>query len=394
MIQRFQQYDRSRESGIVSIMTVLFFMIFISLIIVGFMAIVADDSRQTTDNDLSQSALHAARSGVEEGKRIVLYCAQNPTAPGCSSGALNDGKCDTFTTGIGQPAAAALGITADSTTGNVRVGSMNGYEQYFTCLIIRQNTEMVSGAVSADNDYVVKLQTQGPYETLRVSWTGTGSYSIPTTKTTNWTKEADWKEAGVARPPVLRVQLVPYKTDDFVNPTGLDDIERNSRSVFVVPCANTAACRSALITDINALDSRQSAPGVTRPGAAPTAYATCSGGTTYTCTMDLTGLSVQTGPSQGRTYYARVSLIYGETAQVTFAALAQGSGSPVLFNGVQPKIDVTGRTNDVYRRLQAEVSYDTGVQLPPGFVVDSRAPICKDMISTTSPDSSQLNCTY
>ena len=59
-----------QQSGMVSILVVMFFMIFMSLLIVGFVKIMSDEQRQATDNDLSASALAAAQSGVEDGKRI------------------------------------------------------------------------------------------------------------------------------------------------------------------------------------------------------------------------------------------------------------------------------------------------------------------------------------
>ena len=52
--------NESRESGLVSILTVIFFIIFISILIVGFIKITTDEARQATDNDLSASALASA----------------------------------------------------------------------------------------------------------------------------------------------------------------------------------------------------------------------------------------------------------------------------------------------------------------------------------------------
>lgn len=70
-------------------------MIFISLIVVGYTSIVVKDQQQVIDNDLSASAIAAAQAGVEDGKRFILYCDNNPSAAGCDT-VLNGSDCNTF----------------------------------------------------------------------------------------------------------------------------------------------------------------------------------------------------------------------------------------------------------------------------------------------------------
>lgn len=382
------------ESGFVSILTVILFMIFISLIVVAFMTIVSDDNRQTTDNDLSQNALSAARSGIEEGKRILLYCEQSPTPAACTDAVLNSTQCDAFTTADGQTIANALSIPYKS-NGEVSVGGNDAYQQFFTCLTITRDTASVEDKVTSASDYIVKLQTvnNDPFDTLNISWKSLSdsAYGFPTGGVGTWTSETNWKQGTSARPPVLRVQLIPYQETDFdlTAPDALDEIEKNSKTVFIAPCMTPLAPGCTSNNAVSTMDIRQPA-GVKRTGTAPVTYAPCSGTSSYTCTTKLSFL-IPSPPAKQPTFYARISIIYGQNAMVSLAP--SKGGVPVRLWNVQPLIDVTGRTNDVFRRVRARVSHDPGIALPR-YAIDSAAPICKDMFVTDSATTSQLNCTY
>lgn len=388
-----QQPQTHKEAGLVSILIVIFFMIFISLIVVAFMTIVSDDNRQSLDNDLSQSALSAARSGVEEGKRILLYCERSPSPVECTDSVLNSAQCDIFTTSEGQSIANVLSIPYRA-NGEVSVGGNDAYEQYLTCLTIRRDTPSITGTATREYDYVVKLRTAGAYDSLKVSWgRNEGAYSMPTGPVGNWTSFTNWRDGSTARPSVLRVQLIPYSETDFdlASPDALDELEKASRTIFIAPCRAASPPSGCTITskDINTVDMRPATTGVRRSTQVPLTYGLCSGTSNYSCTVTLTGFAPST--TAGKTYYARVSLIYGQSADVSFSA--QSAGTTVNFANVQPWIDVTGRANDVFRRVRAQVSHDSGISLPK-YVIDSAAPICKDMATTNAATTSQLNCTY
>lgn len=133
--------DQTKQSGMVSILTIIFFMIFISIIVVSFVRIMSDEQRQTIDNDLSASALAAAQSGIEDGKRVLLHCL-NTGAP--------DAQCATMLNSAAQPNPCSVFKNANSIRGplNLANSQWNGdyvivggnsaedYQQYYTCLMI------------------------------------------------------------------------------------------------------------------------------------------------------------------------------------------------------------------------------------------------------------------
>lgn len=354
-------------------------MIFISLIVVSYLSLVITDQRQTLDADLSASALAAARSGVEDGKRILVYCASNATDPNCIAVLNSTDNCSMFKAGNpGATLASTLSIPIDG-SGQGSTGGATQYQQYFTCLTIQTKTPNATTPLSADNDYIQPLRTVSPFSQLRVSWSGTGSYVQNTGTLSNWPTLANWKAQ-----PVIRLQIIPY-----TNLSNLDTVEAATKTVYIVPCqSGSIACTSSL-KDINVLDVRSPA-GSLRGGSAPVTYASCTitSGIGYQCAATLTGFS---GGSAGTTqYYARTTLLYASSTTLQLAAL-DGSGNSVNFDNVQPIIDVTGRANDVFKRIQTQVSYAQNPALPQN-ALESAAPVCKDMTVTADPTSSTYNC--
>lgn len=378
---RYGQH-RQRELGVVSLLTVIFFMIFISLIVVGFTTMVVADQRQTIDNDLSASALAAARSGIEDGKRILLYCQQNPSATGCTEAINSQDNCDAFN---GATAAHQLAMNLPVAINNEGEGATGGateYEQYFTCLTIQTKTPTVSTTLSAGTDYIQRLKTVTPFTQLKVTWSGDGTYLDRTgTLSGGWPSLSSWNSS--QHMPVIRLQTIPY-----TSLADLNAVEAATKTVYIVPCKTTTCLPVG--GDLTILDMRSgvSTPsgGLRSSGQESIAYADCPAavGTSYTCTVTLSGYDSSTTQ-----YYVRASALYTTTTKLTLSA-ADGTGS-VLFDNVQPWIDATGRTNDVFKRVRAEVSYTSNVIVPTN-ALNSAAPICKDMIVTNAAASSTYNC--
>ncbi len=380
---------KNHEQGVVSLLTVMFFMVFISLIVMGFLSLVVNDQRQTTDSDLSASALAAAQSGVEDGKRILLFCQTNPSDPNCVPSVLNSiDNCDVFKSGPGASLASSLAIPIDSGTGQGVTGGASQYQQYFSCLTIQQDTPYVTAPVNAGNGYIQKLQTTQPFNRLTVSWSGNGTFADRTT-IGSWPTVGNWKDASSkAYAPVIQLQIIPYKASDFSN---LDTIEHQSKIIYIAPCTLSAgvlpgACNTS--TDINTLDQR-GVTGQARLGGIPLTYAGCTttGTQGYECSTMLTGFNGG-GPSPQQ-YYVRASVLYAAGTTLKLSP-SDGLGNAVTFDNVQPWIDVTGRTNDVFRRVRAQISY-TSIPPLPQYVIDSAAPVCKDMTVTADANSS-YNC--
>lgn len=91
------------QRGVVSIFIVLFAAIFMTIITVSFLSVMTHDQRQATTSNLTQNAYDSAMAGVEDAKRAIARCQNQPSASGCEK--INSGDCTTLTEVgvVGQP---------------------------------------------------------------------------------------------------------------------------------------------------------------------------------------------------------------------------------------------------------------------------------------------------
>lgn len=370
----------SSQSGLVSILTVIFFMVFISIIVLGFIKIMGDEQRQATDNDLSASALAAAQSGIEDAKRMILKCKATPTAGGCENpmgGIMNSGtgagNCDVF--GSVPAITNPLGISIVNDEAIVGEGT---FSQAYTCLTIKKDTPDVKKTLSEGRSEIIKLDVgAGGFDQLVFNWKGAGGPFAVNAPSTLFPTRTNWLSGTNTVPPLLRLQFVPY-TDGSVT---FDTVERDSRTAFVKP-ASVAVSSS----DIQVLDQRNGTPGMLRSAAvSPVVYANCPVlGATYECSKTLTNFD------SSKMYYLRVSLMYGAQTDLTITPYKAGVAQTFKF--VQPEVDVTGRANDVYRRVKARVSFEAPGITMPEYALESGASICKRFIVADPTNSQYIAC--
>lgn len=367
----------------VSILTMLFFMIFVSIIVTGFLRIMNYDQVQTVDSDLSASALAAAQSGIEDGKRILLYCNTDaPTggkgSPACQRIMNSKDSCSALSTDVGAinmtELRDALRITMSDSQFVVGAPTSQ-FQQYYTCLTINSDTTEIAKRLNGDKSSIIPLTTANPNELdkLELNWRADTDLYAVSGPSTLLPPKAQWMiNPTTKKPPMLRVQLIPYSI-----PLNLDAVESMSRTVFIVP-SNI----SATSVNMSSVDQR-GATGQLRPSSSsPLAYASCSipmgGG--YNCNQTIEGLS-----GVASQYYMKVTMLYGNETMLNVTAKNTANTS-VMFRGVQPEIDVTGRTNDVFRRVKARVSYGMPAISYPEYALEAND-ICKDMIISVSSAS-------
>lgn len=388
----------NKQSGMVSILTVLFFMIFISIIVVGFIKIMSDEQRQSTDNDLSASALAAAQSGVEDGKRIIQHCldksANGSNANGLGSADAPGSKCnkmltsssagapcDVFTKPAGGMNALRnqLGIFLSSNNDVIvsTSGSDESYQQYYTCLTINQNTSDVKYYINEGRSIIVPLRTLAAPDNVDIAWKSSdGSYDVPASSS-SLQPDVSWTSAGKRKPPVLRVQFIGY------NPGGFDinAVESASHAMFLVPSNDNTLGQA----DVSTAENRGATGQLRTSAGYPMNWAYCTAVTGYSCTKNIkVSTSLQ--------YYVRLTLLYGngKPAEVSVTPRT-GAGATVLFDKVQYEIDVTGRTNDVFRRVQARVAFGAPDFIMPEYALESASTVCKD-ITVADATWSHYNC--
>lgn len=390
----------THQSGFVSLFSVIFFMLFITVLTIGFVRIMGIEQRQALDNDLSASAYAAAQSGLEDGKRAILryydLAANDPSNPLRTQlrNALTSSDCNALT---GTPSiVTALGLNAaGSVTGNTQL------EQYYTCLTVNLNSpDYIHSKPAGESDYVPLRTTSGNFDQIKVSWhllsstvgvEGDGvpanyvptSTSLPPLVNVTGTPANSWTTQRY--PAYLRVQLYGYPNGNI----NRADLEARSRTFLLIPSGSVNPGSIADTTPINfeTADPRgvDQTKDIVKPIRCINSPSSNIGA--YACSATL---AMPIGPlvSSNNNYFLRVTPIYGQSH---FRLALVDSGSATDFSEVQPIVDVTGRANDVFRRIQARVRINPPGSLPE-FGVESADTICKNMRIADSSFYTANNC--
>lgn len=382
----------NKESGFVSLFTVIFFMLLITVITVGFLRIMAIEQRQSLDNDLTASALAAAQSGIEDGKRALLAYYDPATGAAlktdlASAFSTANTSCDSLT-GLSS-VQTQIGINGQA------VGS-NSLNQQYTCLNVKLNSPDYLGSSQASQSEIFPLRGVSSFDQIKVSWhllsaavgtEGDGKPTqlvplVPQSLLPQTGGAQSWSSQGY--PAFLRVQLFGYPNSGSFGRTELSD---KSRTVFLVPVngGGGAAINLGTADPSHAFDVAKVSPNTSV--SCGTDFTLIN---TYLCTATLALPAGATYASTANNYFLRVTPIYG-AAHFRVQLFNSSTSTAVDMQDVQPLIDATGKAEDVYRRVQVRVRVNAINGLPE-FAADSANTICKNMqVADGSAGSYQLN---
>jgi len=366
------------QSGFVSILSVIFFILLMSILTIGFLRIMSDEQDQVVDNDLSKSALASAQSGVEDAKRALVYCRSLPagvTKTACNQALQNQDCPGIFTIGGGNPLPAALALDTSAGDGSVRVGNPANNQRY-TCVVTSLLTDTVVGQASEGLAELVPLTATGDYNQVTVWWHQTatdGPAAIPGVIDVNDNYRYDnWKSAtGVRFPAMMRLQLIEFDRGSTLT-------QLNNKSVGIYGAPTTSGGVS--IMNIPSIDSAAWAGADKRVEVTCNTAAATSRG--YLCGLTI-GVPTNT-PGDVKDYYLLVKSVYGAPHYMVDVAL---SGARTQFNDVQPQVDSTGAASDVFRRVISRVSYESD-SFNTTNAIESGISLCKDFFVTTQDATS------
>ena len=416
-----------RESGQASMVTVAMFMMLFAAIAVSFTFVVISASRQALNDSLQSSAKIAAESGVEDAKRLIVYCynkrqsdgnyppdAQQlcPKVIGKLSDKLEDMGCDD----ILKPMHDKGGISDVEQESNnrgyrVKVGNNGGGKnennEYYQCLKIATKTDNYQGMVNNLGKSiivplrVVNTQNQAAViASLKIEWhrnvngnDGDNPAEMNGAEGTGLPPANIWSKSN--RPAVLRVERVgvPKKAGGF----SLNDLADSDTALTLRPSVNGNGGGKDKnryhLGDYKPYyqSGRDSiAPNNQYGGKAPIVEVKCDGAD-YACKTIFED-SLHTNKKD---YYLRINAIYRSTH---FKITAYDDhGNKLYFDGVQPLVDVTGSSSDSFSRIQARLkpSFDKNADSTnwwPEYVIDTNGKVCKDI--EVQYDEGEDRCTY
>ena len=98
----------------------------------------------------------------------------------------------------------------------------------------------------------------------------------------------------------------------------------------------------------------------------------------YACSVTLALPDPMTGNAAQRIAYLNLAALYNPTS---YKIELLNNGSPVQFDHVQPKVDSTGRANNMFRRVESRIEFKTDFAYPQ-TAVDIEGDLCKNFVVT------------
>jgi Tfp pilus assembly protein PilX len=347
---------QSREAGVVSLFTVIFFTILLSVLTLGFARIMISERRQSTDEDLTTRAYYAAESGVEDAKRALKQYYPNPA---------DHAKLNASTTSCSVPQGYNGVISATDKIG-------------YSCMLMDLNPSDIQATLPGDDtslQWAIRSQNDAAFNKLRISWhslsdtiDGTSVAFRPAIDTTNLTY-GNWNSGGTPYPAMLRMQIFGFpRTGSF----GRAQTESLNNVGFLNP-TNASGPTNVPIGNLNS-------------EASPTSVS-CTSDTTqyggYACQATIDIASLNTASNY---LFLRLKGLYDQNGTKVKVELLNG-GNVVDTQDAQAMVDVTGYAGDVFRRVQSRVSLDTTNTLLPEFGLESGDNICKHFEITKTTEN-------
>lgn len=371
--------SKNFKRGGVSLFVVIITCVLIAVLTASFVRLMLRDQQQASKQDLSQSAYDSAQAGVEDAKRFLnIYNSE------CAGGdSLVSERCQRIANMLNNPTCNTLSAAGiGSATGETQVQTTSGdvnLNQAYTCVKIQKNTPNYLGKSTRGVARTIPLRGTENFSSVLLKWhseenlTNKSSASIILPSNTKLPGTSTWS-ANTNAPAVMKAQFFGYTSSmsdasvldgNFSDDgNGLDEVILFPSKIDLTVNLPTARRQGSITNDVSQIKCETSMP---------------SGG--YACQARIKlGHTV----TPGNLAYLRLTPLYNDA---NFEVqLLNNTGAQVQFNGVQPKVDSTGRANEQYRRVESRLEL-TDANFPvPDFAVqvegDAGSPLCKNLFVT------------
>ena len=341
----------SEQNGFVSIIVTMIVMIVLTLTVLGFAQLARREQRQSLDRQLSTQALFAAESGVNE--------AVNQVKNNNYTGEIN--SCTTpLPPGFNNP---QLSSTVS-----------------YSCLLLKQKQPSLEyDSISTDNSTYIPIDSDTDITSITIGWGKTASTGLgnnPVNPATKFPSISNWPITGLG---VLRFDITATDpAGPFGNELQPSRLGGANKTFFFYPSSGGTSSFPLFSTTTGSIFSGNCGP--------PSAT------TSQPCNVTINGVGAI---GARRKFFLRLKSIY-QPSSVTICVNTCGSGGTIAYlSGAQLSIDVTGKAQDVVKRIS--VRLPAPINVPSGslpeFVFDSRNTICKTLkvMPTPAPLSGNAN---
>jgi len=331
---------KQNQEGIVSITVTLLFILLISLITTSFAFLMRRESQQALDRQLSTQAFYAAESGV------------------------NDAAWAISSEGLSTKTDCSGNLSSEL---NPVLDTADNLFEYTCALVDDTPSSLEFSEISTDTSQVMRIDAgSAQISKLRISWQSASgndegrfainnNHFLPTaTFMNNGTPAGNNTFSNYVG--VLRTTIIP------INNLSRGGLINNSHTLFLYPLSSNHTNPGA---DTIALRSpgSQASEGNFVDG-------NCHIDNELDCNVEVTGIN-------RNVFYLRLISIY-KNSQVKITAY-NDSGQELPLRDSQYLVDVTGRANDVLRRIQVRLPVQRQYHYPE-FALESAEGICKRMI--------------
>lgn len=361
----------TNQKGMASILVTMVLMVVISLIVLGFAQISRGNQRQALDNQLSKQAYYAAETGVNDYSSAIRdYLAKNPSITDYTP---IDKKTCSFPV-KGDPVYGLLPDASSTATSNVQ----------YTCVLVTSAPTSLSYS-SISSTKVIPITSSSPIANLTIDWQTTiPNLSNPTANCPATIGQLPSATSWKCSLGILRIDLVPIPASFTTQ-----SLMGNTLTALLFP-TSTSLSGSA---NLNYSTSGPNQYGINVNQGAEVA-ANCNNASTIMCSVNISGLSANN-------YYLRVSSLYQPSAiQILGYKAIPSVANQLPLTGTQISIDVTGKAQDILRRVQirlpltstaAASTFDSAIQTTQSLCKEFQTAPNGYYVNSVS-DSKNINC--
>ena len=374
------------KRGMTSIVITMIVIIILGIITLGFTRLMLSQATQTTNNDLSQSAYDSALAGVEDAKiSVIKYHQCLNKGYSISTGTeeckfliktMQEGiktqDCDVIkkalkreddsTNADGTNNANSQGVIIQETqrSSEDRSNTASDMVQAYTCVTVKEELSDYKTSLS-ENDRVRLIplrvnDTSSKIAAVEFNWYSNtnlekdgGVHNICGNPSSSATKNKTL-EAKSCITPALIVSMFQFDpTLALSELSTARSIGTDRGTLFFRPLkSNDSSAVRIIGTDwLKSADKNENV----------VKKVNCKYGDTYACKTKLEFPNTFQGNNEdGKSgIFLLVSLPYGASTTDLSIKMLDRNGNTLWFNGVQARVDSTGRANDLYRRVETRL---------------------------------------